>query len=199
MTEVYVTREEAARRLSLSVRQLDRLIAEWAIPVARLRSSVRIRVRDLEAWMEAMSNGMSVEQTALFFSLSPESIVELVRGGGLPHERQGSQLRFYKPLLEKWRREIEPSDRLFADIDDRAECLQEELGRRGIRVELLPCVICARDSSAQPRVAADSCHLCHEPICFPHGLHYLRNGKDIRLSPDRVCDACFEEHHPATF
>ena len=47
-----LTRQEAAKRLKISVRQFDRLVLGDGLPVIRIGACVRIREIDLEAWVE---------------------------------------------------------------------------------------------------------------------------------------------------
>ena len=47
-----LTRQQAAKMLQVSTRQLDRFIAA-GLPVVRLNSSVRIREEDLRRWIDA--------------------------------------------------------------------------------------------------------------------------------------------------
>src|SRR6185295_19259551 len=105
-----LTREEAAEALRVSVRQLDRLIAEGTIPAVRFGGSVRIRTADLETWLRGMSQPMTIREVSLFLSIEPADIQVLCDVAGLPSERLGGEARFYKPLLERWRAGVEPRD-----------------------------------------------------------------------------------------
>jgi excisionase family DNA binding protein len=194
-----LTRADAAKHLRLSLRQVDRLIAEWAIPVMRLGSSVRIRLRDLEKWVDEMTHPLGVQEVSLELGIAPESVLALTHKGGLPHEKRGSTVVFFAPLLQRWRSGIEPRDRVFVNIDDRATCLRDELASRGVVVELLLCTICRTKDCAQVNVAGRACILCGRPVCLPHSLHYIRNGKAIDLRPDVACDDCHRQYMPATW
>ena len=199
-----LTREEAAESLKVSVRQIDRLIADGAVPVVRFGGSVRIRTSDLQKWLVAMSRPMGVREVALMLSVEPADIHKLC-DLGLPAVREGAALSFYGPLVEQWRASVEPRDTIFMSIDDRARALVKELARRGVNVSLLLCELCKDrpailpDGERGPFAASQACHLCGKAICLPHGLHWLRNGKPTKDRPDAACDRCFTAFNPSVW
>jgi len=146
-----------------------------------------------------MQEPIGVADVALMLHLEAESVLELARRGGLPHERHGSAYVFHRPSIACWRSSIEPTDTIFTNIDAYAESLRKELAGRGISVKPLWCSICVQSAAAQPSVAARACMLCGQPVCLPHSLHYLKNGKPIDQDPDVACNTCFEVSSPATW
>jgi len=201
MARIILTREDIANHLQLSVRQVDRLLVDWGIPHFRTGSSVRVRMADFEEWLRKMAHPMSLLDAALYFSFTPQSIKELIENAQvpLPHEKRGSEIVFYEPLLAKWRRELEQPGRIFVNIDDRTKNMRKLLAKKKIKVELLHCYICEESETDEKNVAACACHLCSRPVCFPHSLHYLRNAKDKGELPDVACDRCFKRFEPPTW
>jgi excisionase family DNA binding protein len=59
-----VTKAEAAERLSVSVRTIERLVAAGRLPLVHVESAARFRVSDLEAYVHDLSEAQAPQRRA---------------------------------------------------------------------------------------------------------------------------------------
>jgi excisionase family DNA binding protein len=59
-----VTKGEAAERLSVSVRTIERLVAAGRLPLVHVERAARFRVRDLEAYVNDLSEEQAPQSGA---------------------------------------------------------------------------------------------------------------------------------------
>lgn len=196
-----LTREDVAKQLGLSTRQVDRLIASGQIRAVRLGAAVRIRTYDLEEYMHDLAHPISIGDAALLLAIHPDSVRSLVGAGDIPFVRRGTELLFHKKALEEWKRSLFTEPIIFGNMDHEAEEVRDALAGRGHAIRLLYCALCESEvqsgAKASAFVAGERCHLCRRVTCLPHALHYLTTG----LGPNKppvACDDCFDRFHPET-
>jgi excisionase family DNA binding protein len=196
-----MSRKDTGEHLGISVRQVDRLIADGQLPCVRVGGLVRVRPEDLDLYLESIANPMRLADAALYLALHPDSVRSLTAVGELPHDRNKSEIIFYKAALERWRSKLAVEPIVFGNMDGEAEHMKKMLAKRGHDVRLLFCDLCEHEvaSGARTRssVAGERCHLCGRVTCLPHALHYLSIPTGPR-KPYVVCDECFDVHHPHT-
>jgi excisionase family DNA binding protein len=59
-----VTKGEAAERLSVSVRTIERLVAAGRLPLVHVERAARFRVSDLEAYVHDLSEAQAPQSVA---------------------------------------------------------------------------------------------------------------------------------------
>jgi excisionase family DNA binding protein len=197
-----LTRQEAAQALKVSLRQLDRLIADGELRAFRVGTSVRIRQQDLEDFMRS-GETITLDEAALQLSLTPSSLRQLVADDAIPHERRGNLVVFERRSIERWRDALARTDEptIYGNMDSAARHLQELLAQQGKSVELLMCELCVQEvkngARAEAWVAGVRCAMCGRAACLPHALHYL----PAPLGPTKppvACDDCYDRRQPAT-
>ena len=62
VARLLVTKAEAAERLSVSERTIERLVAAGRLPIVHVERAARIRVSDLEAFVHRLSEGRAPQQ-----------------------------------------------------------------------------------------------------------------------------------------
>jgi excisionase family DNA binding protein len=197
-----LTREEVADALKLSIRQVDRLIAEGELRAFRIGSTVRIRSEDLEDYMQSRET-IGLDEAALALSLSPASIQQLAVNNEIPHEGSGGSFRFERHALEAWRTMLAKKDRprVYGNMDSAAKHLQQLLARKGQKVNLLWCELCENEvknrARAEPWIAGARCAMCGRAACLPHASHWLPTPMGPK-KPPVICDDCFDKRQPVT-
>jgi len=198
-----LTREEVAEALRLSLRQVDRLIADGELRAFRVGTAVRIRPQDLEDFMRS-GDMITLDEAALQLSLIPASLQQLVSREVIPHERRGNMVFFERRSIDRWRDELARDDEptIYGNMDSAARHLKELLARRGQAVELLMCELCEQEVRSRARteawVAGTRCAMCGRAACLPHALHYLPTPPLGSKRPRVVCDDCYDRRQPVT-
>lgn len=124
-----LTREEAARLLRVSVRQLDRWLADGVLRAVRL-GGVRVWRHHVTRLIEEMASPIGAREVALMLSVVPDDLELLIDKCDLPAEGVAGRRTFVRPMVARWLERTWPNDVVFGTVDDGAQELREQAQER---------------------------------------------------------------------
>lgn len=187
-----LTRKEAAERLGVSLRHLDRLLDNGGIYSLKLGKSVRIKPKDLQDYIHSQLNPMNLREVCLALSFTKQTVLSLAENGVLPTIKNKKEFYVNKIDFEIWRKQFKSNNIIFGSCTSRAEHIAQNLRKIGCEVELLRCSLCNPKIDPQKihHVATVICCRCDLYFCSLHCHHWL-NTKPITEEPDALCDTCY--------
>lgn len=187
-----VTRDEVAERVKVSTRQVDRWLKKGLLPHIKIGGIVRIKERDLVAWINTYRNRVSIGDAALFLGLTPETVVRLIKSGELEMENYEGTLSTTEAELIAWRQDILPQNRIYSSITSIAQWTVKSLVERGINADMLTCQLC--EEEGEVHAARVACCRCGEPRCTFHANHRPRDQNALLNAV--MCDRCRDKLGP---
>ena len=192
---IYLSREQVAEVLQISIRKVNDVIEKWSIPVQRFDGSVRISKVDLIKWVRQMSRPLNYRQAGLYLGLSPESIHLLGEKSLIKFESNAQGVNFFQPSLDQFRNNLEDQSVIYCSTLDRAEELVKAIKcRLELSVQVYFCELCKEDRN----IALSFCNYCEKAACYPHASSTLKtpSRKEPGFERNVICSLCLQKYNP---